>query len=257
MRRMLLGLIGMLLVLSLPLVARAIDDEALVLYLPFDEGAGENVEDLSGKENHGTIDGNVDWVNAGRLGSALSFNEEPQSGVVIVKPSESLAIEENLTVEAWVNPGSVGDYRNLLGQANPLTYYLSIHQSRPSVWFGTDGAGGQTWVGTEDTIPSDEWSHIAAVWDSVAGELRLYINGELNGTHGMEGKLPINMATDIWIGNRLDGAWPYGGLLDEFVLYNRPLSEAEIQQDMNGQVLAVASQVDRLAILWGSVKELR
>ena len=171
-----------LLVLSLPFMAGAVDDDSLVLYLPFDEGSGQEVKDMSGTGNDGTIEGDVDWIQDGKIGSALAFNEIDQAGVVIVKPSESLAIEENLTVEVWVNPNSVGDYRNVLGQATPFTYFLSIHQENRRCGLELTGAGGQTWVGTADPIPLNEWIHVASVWDSGAGEIWLYINGELNAT---------------------------------------------------------------------------
>lgn len=254
MKYIFLGLTCALLVLSLSLGARAIDDDSLVLYLPFDEGNGNQVNDLSGKENHGTIDGDVDWVKNGKIGAALSFNEIEVAGVVLVKGSETLAITESLTVEAWVNPSSVGDYRNILGQI-PLTYFMSIHQARPSVWFATNGAGGRTWVSTDNTIPLDEWSHVAAVRDFDDGEIRLYIDGELDATHTMVGELDISLDTHVWVGNRLDGAWPYGGMLDDFVMYNRALTEAEIQQDMS-EVLAVEPGTGKLATTWGSMKEL-
>ena len=38
-------------------VGRAVENEGLVLYLSFDEGAGGTVEDLSGSGNDGTIQG--------------------------------------------------------------------------------------------------------------------------------------------------------------------------------------------------------
>ena len=80
------------------------------------------------------------------------------------------------------------------------------------------------------------------------------INGKLDQTHKLEGEIPVSQA-DHWFGNRLDGAWPYKGMLDEFVIYNRVLTEAEIQQDMN-QVLSV-SPLDKTATTWGMLKRDR
>ena len=254
MKRIFLGLTCALLVLSLPFVAEAIDDDSLVLYLPFDEGEGEAVEDLSGNENHGTVEGDVDWIKTGKMGAALSFNEIAQQGVVVVKASGSLAITESLTMEVWVYPESVGDYRNVRGQANPHTYYLSIHQGKPSVWMGTNGAGGGTWLSADSEIPLDEWSHVAAVRDFGDGELRFYLNGELDRKHTLAGEIVTSLTSDHWFGNRLDGAWPFGGRLDEFVIYNRALTEAEIQQDMSA-ILAVEPGVGKLTTTWGSIKE--
>jgi hypothetical protein len=156
-------------------------------------------------------------------------------------------------MEVWVYPESIGDYRNVRGQADPHTYYLSIHQGKPSVWIGSGGAGGRTWNSAKSSIPLNKWSHVAAVYE-FNKELRFYINGKLDQTHKLEGEIPTSQA-DHWFGNRLDGPWPYKGMLDEFVIYNRVLTEGEIQQDMN-QVLSV-SPLDKAATTWGMLKRDR
>jgi len=253
MKRIFGSLMCALLILALPFGAAAIKDDALVLYLSFDEGNGKTVKDQSGKDNNGELVGDVEWMKKGKMKSALFFKEQDKQGVVAVKASKSLAITENLTMEVWVYPQSVGDYRNVRGQANPHTYYLSIHQSKPSVWLGTSGAGGKTWNSTNNSIPLNEWSHVAAVYD-FDKELRLYINGKLDKTYPVKGKIDSNLSGDHWFGNRLDGAWPYKGMLDEFAIYSRTLTESEIQQDMNG-VLSV-SRLGKLATTWSCLKEL-
>ncbi|MDE0012197.1 MAG: hypothetical protein OXU36_13695 [Candidatus Poribacteria bacterium] len=39
--------------------AQAVDEDALLLYLPFDDGAGKNPKDASGNENRASIKGNL------------------------------------------------------------------------------------------------------------------------------------------------------------------------------------------------------
>ena len=233
--------------------SEAIKDNAMVLYLSFNEAEGKDVKDLSGKGNDGTLEGDVKWMQNGKIESAVFFSEQVQQGVVAVKASNSLAITKSLTMEVWVHPESIGDYRNVRGQADPHTYYLSIHQGKPSVWIGSGGAGGKTWNSAKSSIPLNKWSHVAAVYE-FNKELRFYINGKLDQTHKLEGEIPTSQK-DHWFGNRLDGAWPYKGMLDEFVIYNRVLTEAEIQQDMN-QVLSV-SPLDKAATTWGMLKRDR
>ena len=233
-----------------PLIGAAIMDDAMVLYLSFDEGKGKDVEDLSGKGNDGSFSGDVVWKDNGKINSAVYFDEQVQKGVVVVKASNSLAITKSLTIGVWIYPQSVGDYRNVRGQANPHSYYLSIHQGKPSVWIGSPGAGGRTWNSAKNSISQNTWSHVAVVYE-FNKELRIYINGKLDNTYKLEGEIPVSQA-DHWFGNRLDGAWPYKGMLDEFVIYNRVLTEAEIKQDMD-QVLSV-SPLDKAATTWGMLK---
>ena len=239
-------------IFTFPFVSESIKDDAMVLYFSFDEGKGKDVEDLSGKGNDGTLEGDAKWAKNGKIQSAVLFNEQIQKGVVAVEASDSLAITKSLTMEVWIHPESIGDYRNVRGQAGPHTYYLSIHQGKPSVWIGTPGAGGQAWNSAKSDIPLNKWSHVAAVYE-FNKELRFYINGELDQTHKLEGEIPTSPA-DHWFGNRLDGPWPYGGMLDEFVIYNRVLTEDEIQQDMQ-QVLSV-SPLDKSATTWGMLKKV-
>ena len=233
-----------------PFVSEAIKDDAMVLYYSFDAGKGKEVEDLSGKDNHGTLEGDAKWEKDGKINAGVFFNEQVQKGVVAAEASDSLAITKSLTMEVWVHPESIGDYRNVRGQANPHTYYLSIHQGKPSVWMGCPGAGGRTWNSAKSDIPLNKWSHVAAVYE-FDKELRLYIDGKLDNTYTLKGEIPVSQS-DHWFGNRLDGAWPYGGKLDEFVIYNRVLTEDEIQQDME-QVLSV-SPLDKAATTWGLLK---
>ena len=47
-------------------------DKSLVLYLPFDEGAGRTAKDVSSYNNPGTVVGGAAWV-AGAKGTALEF----------------------------------------------------------------------------------------------------------------------------------------------------------------------------------------
>ena len=49
----------MVLILVCPLIADAIKDDAMVIYLSFDEGKGKKVADISGQNNHGEIDDGV------------------------------------------------------------------------------------------------------------------------------------------------------------------------------------------------------
>ncbi len=240
-------------IFAFPFVSGAIEDDAMVLYFSFDEGKGKDVEDLSGKENHGTLEGDAKWEKNGKINSGVFFNEQIQKGVVAVEASDSLTITKSLTIEVWVYPESIGDYRNVRGQAGPHTYYLSIHQGRPSVWLGCGGVGCKTWNSAKSDIPTDKWTHVAVVYE-FDKELRHYINGKLDETYKVGGEITTSQA-DHWFGNRLDGPWPYGGRLDEFVIYNRVLTEDEIQQDME-QVLSI-SPLDKAATTWGLLKKVK
>ena len=54
-------------ILIFPFVGETIQDDAMVLYYSFDEGKGKEVEDLSGKGNHGTLEANAKWEKDGKI----------------------------------------------------------------------------------------------------------------------------------------------------------------------------------------------
>jgi hypothetical protein len=70
MRFLFLVLIVASFVFPISSVGQMMKDESLMLY--FNERTGNITKDLSGNENHGTING-AKWVN-GKVGEALSFD---------------------------------------------------------------------------------------------------------------------------------------------------------------------------------------
>ena len=63
-----------------------------------DEGDGTVINDMSGNENHGELQGG-EWVDGPNNGSALSLNG--QDDRVIIADSDSLYLEEAWTITAW------------------------------------------------------------------------------------------------------------------------------------------------------------
>ena len=85
-------------------------DPALVAAYAFDEASGATVTDASGRANTGTITGATRM--AGHSGSSLSFNGTSNS--VSVPDSSSLDLTSAMTLEAWVNPTIVSDWRTVI-----------------------------------------------------------------------------------------------------------------------------------------------
>ena len=88
---------------------------------------------------------------------------------------------------------------------------------------------------TSMVLPTHSWTHIVSTY-SVTNGLRLYINGTLFGSvngfiHSADGSLMT-----VTLGNSLNGSSctsavpsvPYDGCMDEFRLYSRELSQADI-----------------------------
>ena len=88
---------------------------------------------------------------------------------------------------------------------------------------------------TAMALPMNSWTHIVSTYSATNG-LRLYINGTLFGsTNGFTSSASGNLMT-VTLGNTLNGSnctsavprVPYRGLLDEFRLYSRELTQTDV-----------------------------
>ena len=189
---------------------------------------GHDLADSSGNANNGTITG-ATWSTAGKNGGALSFNGT--SNYVQVPDSASLDLTTGMTLEAWLLPSALGTaWRTVLfkTQAGGMVYSLYANQD-------TTRPIGQVFIGSETdaigsaALPLNAWSHLAATFDG--GALRIYVNGSLVATTVITGSIPASTGVLRMGGNSIWGEW-YAGLMDDVRIYNRALTQAQIQTDM-------------------------
>ena len=98
-------------------------------------------------------------------------------------------------------------------------------------------------VTSKTVVPIEKWVHVAGTYDG--SELKIYINGKLDGS--MEWTKGIYQGdAKVQIG-KYEGAdfFQFWGIIDEVMLWDRALSEQEINQVMTSG-LAV-KPVDKLA----------
>jgi hypothetical protein len=140
-----------------------------------------------------------------------------------------------MTLEAWVNPSALGTaWRTVLfkTQTAGMVYSLYANQNttRP---IGQVNIGGEVNAIGSAALPVNVWSQLAATFDGSA--LRLYVNGSLVATTVIAGTIPISTGVLRMGGNSVWGEW-FSGLLDDVRIYNRALTQAQIQTDMNTPV---------------------
>ena len=114
----------------------------------------------------------------------------------------------------------------------------------PKLGFSSNGSlVAQSWNGSVVTtfgpqIPTGNWTHVVQTWNMVNG-LRLYVNGGLYASQNMTtfnayqgaGNMCIFLATSgLGTNCHTSGivAGSYSGAIDEFYVYDRELTQAEI-----------------------------
>ena len=205
----------------------------LVAAWGFNDRAGTSAYDLTGNGHTGAVS-NATWVPDGRFSGALSFNG--QNASVIVADAADLDLSGAMTLEAWVKPSALGDWRTILLKergTNGLSYALyatdpNRSPSAPSVFVNTGGGDRDSWGAA--ALALDTWTHVAGTYDGQS--LRVYVNGTLIQTVSVGGNILASDGALAIGGNSIWGEW-FAGLIDEVRVYNRVLTAAEIQGDMN------------------------
>ena len=200
---------------------------------------GSTVDSAGG--NNG-VNQNISYTN-GVVGQAFACDPEnytygTYTGIQAAD-RPAYALTNALTIETWVRPRGDGYLIFFRGDHRPGMdpYYLSM-QANNVLRFGVcDAAGNSAFV--ETTVNYFAWTHVSATLDGAAGTLNLYTNGVLAAQTVTAvrpfANLLSNESPGIGIGNVNDGGnnFPFFGDIDEISLYNRALSQAEIQSIYN------------------------
>lgn len=162
---------------------------------------------------------------------ALRFSQDGQG--VQVPHSESLNLNGNFTIEAWIyaEPPIYNAYYNFI---------ISKHMNGTGYVLGASGrdkdskfiAGGQgdTQVETTFTLPAKQWMHVALVSNEDTNSL--YVNGLLI-SETINQQPPLSNTEDLFIGHSPFGAeLNWKGAIDEVRIWNISRTQEEIYQDM-------------------------
>jgi hypothetical protein len=140
-------------------------------------------------------------------------------------------LTDGMTIEAWVNPTSGAGWRSVVmkERTGGLSYalYSANNGSRPAAFVHTTTDVG---VNGTSAVPLKTWTHLAMTFDGAT--LRMYMNGILVQSGAVSGTVAAASGA-LRIGG--DSVWGeyFKGLIDEVRIYNRPLTAAQIQTDMN------------------------
>ena len=205
----------------------------LVSAYDFNAGAGASAVDATGNGFNAQISG-ATWTTDGRFGNALAFNG--LNSVLTVSDANALDLTNGMTLEAWVKPAALNDWKTVLLKERPggLAYalYASDGASRPPAGYINRSGADVSAIGTS-TLPLNAWTHLAVTYDASA--LRLYVNGTQVATRSQTGNITTSTGALRIGGNSVWGEY-FNGVIDEVRIYNRALTATEIQTDMNAPI---------------------
>ncbi len=219
------------------------NDPSLVGYWKFDDGIGSNTVDNSGKGNNGVFNG--ENFNDGTIFEATRINGKYGMGLQFDGINDYVNVPANTqfdsgeqTVELWfyVNDlstrgqGLIG--KDISGGNNWILYRNSGDSAGSLYWliYYTNTIGDTSYVITDISPPLSVWTHTAFVFNST-GYWKSYRNGTLLNS-GQAASFSSWKKTTTALRTGSISGYVFAGNVDEVRIYNRSLSQEEIQADM-------------------------
>jgi hypothetical protein len=219
--------------------------QGLIAYYPCEQATGTTLPDQSGNDQNGTLvtktAGSTPGYHfaAGKVGRALYLNSASEGYVVL--PSGLLANACEATIATWVYLNNESSWQRLWAfsaSSSAFTYLAASNDKTGPLRFRitTSGLGDdEQFVDGPSPLPTGTWTHVAVVLGPEG--LIIYVNGEqaVASTHITLRPADLGKTVNNYIGRSNFGWDPYlDGNIDEFRIYDRALSHAEIQALASG-----------------------
>ena len=193
----------------------------LVSYWDFDQ-AEMVVVDQAGK--------NTAWVHGATptgavVNTGLQFDG---SDSVVVSDSEDLRLTDTFTLCAWVMENAHAQHAKIVSRRNgDYFYFLGVDSGKP--YAGVGDGDSYTVTSKTTSMPSNEWHHLAAVYQTNADNLKLYYDGHLIETVQVTENLPYREGISLSIGSDEAGtAMFFKGVIDELGIFSDALPPDQI-----------------------------
>ncbi|MFB5760203.1 DUF5695 domain-containing protein [Paenibacillus medicaginis] len=202
--------------------------EQLALY-KLDETSGTVAADSSGSGNAASVKGTAAWA-AGIKGNAVSLNGRDS---YVQLPAGIVSRAQQLTVSGWVKASSLSDYMRIFDFGSGTNEYMFLtpkagNRMLFAITVNGNGAGQEQTI-TGPVLPTGVWKHVAVTLNGSTGIL--YVDGREVGRNTSMTLNPTSLGQtkNNYIG-KSQYPDPYlNGLVDDFRIYSRALSAAEVQ----------------------------
>ncbi|MCH6236131.1 LamG-like jellyroll fold domain-containing protein [Cognataquiflexum rubidum] len=220
-----------------------VTENGLVGHWKMNEGSGAKLIDSSGNGNNATImntSSGVVWVQ-GKDGLAINLNGF-SNRFATVPSNSSLNMTNAITITAWIRTNALVR-KQILSKGGPDGYELSIFETGKIEFRINRESSGSTYrLYSIQNYPTDgtTWMHVAATFNGTKSQI--FINGVLDNSATYAPTTIKTNTTELQIGARSSiNRWV--GDLDEVKLYNRVLSDVEINTLVTGGVPIPAAPI--------------
>ncbi|CAL9376915.1 hypothetical protein SUDANB121_00984 [Nocardiopsis dassonvillei] len=225
-----------------------------VVHLEFNEGQGNRAVDLLDPDRGATLSEGVDWVH-GRIGATENPNTNPMPRMTgtavhtggtpgshdeITADHPAVDTSGTFSVSAWVNLDSAdADHTAVAQEGSSQSAFHLGYQGDSGRWVFTMAPedehwdGSSPWAAAVSAEPAETgvWTHLLGTFDSVTGELTLYVDGVEQGgathTGAWNATGPLTVGRGLFQGTD-DFHWP--GSIDDVRVWNRMVQDEPVRE---------------------------
>jgi len=206
--------------------------KGLVLCYSFDRNEGDRVTDLGGKNNNGAVRDGAKWIGEGQRGGGYRMPGGCSRIEVNPSPDFSLTPDVDKTLCLWWKKEGDIQHKVLVSQKNQPNYdsgftlrtlsserryYLDFQQNHYAQFSAA--------------FSDDAWNFVVVVKTGIS--YKVYQNGHeapLVASMGWPMTLDPTMKTSLEIGGTHRATDGFEGVVDEVMIFDRALSDAEVKQ---------------------------
>ena len=193
----------------------------LVAYYPFNG----NANDESGNGNNGIVNGGVSLTTDRKGNPNSAYYFDGINGYIDCGNADMLKFYNEMTISVWVKLEDGGTITPRIISFEEPGYNIVCNTTNKR-YFGVRFVN--TYFDSEAIYESDTWYHIIMIHKD--NSLKLYVNGNMVNSSEQSPTTFSNYVNNFNIGRK--SCWNYDqfkGIIDDIRLYNRALSDSEIQ----------------------------
>lgn len=220
---------------GLTIVKNAIEwasKDGLIGHWKLDETNGTTAVDSSDSGHDGTYTNGATPGVAGVRGYAAEFDGSYDH--ITISGGSDYNLRENVSVACWAKSDTAtwSGWGCLVSKRNQ--FYIHPNYGGTDLYFAINQDGGGDTTATFDMAnlgSIQEWHHYVGVYDFEAGEVRLYVDGELRATGSITAETQLLSDTgELTIGwdDGMTGTRYFDGKMDDVRLYERAITAAEV-----------------------------
>ena len=213
----------------------------LIARYKFDETSGALAADASPNHLDATLAGGYSWVS-GKIDNAVSLGGA--NGYVIM-PNGIASGLSDFAITSWVNLGAIPTWSRIfdIGSGTGQYMFLTANQGGNRMRFAIKNGGGEQIIDSSVALPTGSWEHVAVTRSG--NTVTLYLNGVACGSSSAITIKPSDMGvtTQSWIGRSQYNDAYLNSQIDDFRIYQKTLTAADIVEIMTGGVRAISGTV--------------